>query len=361
MSGSSLSANSTTPTAVDRSWRDPNVEAVVPGVHRIPLPLPGDALAAINVYAIEDDRGLVLVDAGWNTPDSRRSLEKGLASFGATVGDIHSLLITHLHRDHFGQATALGRATGAAVRLDRGEERSFRWLMRPPAPDEPRDILGMVRGGAEELFATDPDSLWPREIPDADEPTWMKDEVRLVFPGHEIEVVRTPGHTWGHVCFLDRERGLLLAGDHVLPHITPSIGVEAPQRRLSLGRFLRSLTAVRNLPVTGVLPAHGPVFTNLSARVDELVDHHAARLEATHTAVSEGARTGLEVARELRWTRRAKRLEELDLFNKVLAVRESVAHLDHLVSRRRLTRADKDGVALYEVRSPHPAQARGQR
>ena len=90
------------------------------------------------------------------------------------------------------------------------------------------------------------------------------------------DAVHTPGHTQGHYVFADRTAGLLFAGDHVLPTITPSIGFEPVPATLPLGDFLASLAKVRALPDLALLPAHGPVTTSTHARVDELTAHHAS-------------------------------------------------------------------------------------
>ena len=71
--------------------------------------------------------------------------------------------------------------------------------------------------------------------------------------------------------FAERAAGLLFAGDHVLPTITPSIGFTVPPVPDPLGDFMASLTKVRSLPDLTVLPAHGPVAPSSHARVDELL------------------------------------------------------------------------------------------
>src|SRR5439155_3260915 len=109
-------------------------------------------------------------------------------------------------------------------------------------------------------------------------------------------VVATPGHTRGHVGFLDRGAAVLFAGDHVLPHITPSIGVEVFNDGLALVDFIASLARVRQLPATRVLPAHGPDCPGLAARADPLLEHHATRLAACIDLVGAGGRSPLEVA-----------------------------------------------------------------
>lgn len=56
-------------------WTSPGAFEVFPGVYRIPLPLPSDALKAVNVYALVDGDGLVLVDSGWAVPAASTVLE----------------------------------------------------------------------------------------------------------------------------------------------------------------------------------------------------------------------------------------------------------------------------------------------
>src|ERR1041385_3969330 len=97
------------------AWTLPGSEAIAPGVHRIPLPLPDDGLRAVNVYALEDGDGLVLVDGGWALPESLAALEQALAGLDRDPGDIRSILVTHTHRDHYTQAVTLRRRYGAKV------------------------------------------------------------------------------------------------------------------------------------------------------------------------------------------------------------------------------------------------------
>ena len=103
------------------------------------------------------------------------------------------------------------------------------------------------------------------------------------------------------------------------------------------------------MPDALLLPAHGPVAPSVHARIDELVDHHGRRLEETEAAVAAGAATAFEVAKGIRWTRRARKLEELDVFNQMLAISETTAHLMLLVAQGRVTRALDGDVYRYQV------------
>src|SRR5699024_7488983 len=133
------------------------------------------------------------------------------------------------------------------------------------------------------------------------------------------------------------------AGDHVLPHITPSIGLEPVRPQSPLRDYMNSLRLILARPDATLLPAHGPTRPSTHARVEELLAHHERRLTETATAVEQGASTGLEVATRLGWTRRLRNLDELDAFNQVLAVEETMAHLEVLVERGWLRRATEDG------------------
>ncbi|WP_258341183.1 MBL fold metallo-hydrolase [Saccharopolyspora gregorii] len=329
-------------------WIEPGAFEVAPGVHRIPLPMPGDGLRAVNVYALEDDDGLALVDAGWALPEAREALERGLGLLGRELADVRRFLVTHLHRDHYTLAVRLRAETGATIALGSGERPSLEALLDGTAD---RQLGKLERAGAHELAAMVRDALagdggGPEQ--DYEQPDeWLDDGAEVRVGSRTLRVLETPGHTRGHVVFVDAANGLLFAGDHVLPHITPSIGLEAARTPLPLGDYLSSLRLVGELPDLRLLPAHGPVTGSAHARVAELLDHHERRLDQTEAAVLAGAATGFETASALGWTRRERAFADLDEFNRILAVGETLAHLDVLVERGRLRRSTSDGVDRY--------------
>ena len=334
-----------------RDWDTPGVESVAPGVHRVPLPLPGDALKAVNVYVIEDGDGLVLIDSGQYLSDARAELESALATLGAGIGDVRDFLVTHIHRDHYTQAIALRREFGTRVSLGAGESISIAAVQDPSNASLSRQHKLLQLCGAEPLIEllrsaapSDADALRGLfEPPDA----WLEDRAVVGLSSRALRVVSTPGHTRGHVVFFDDEAGLLFAGDHVLPHITPSIAFEPVPSENALGLYLASLSLVRNLPDARLLPAHGPVAPSVHARVDELVIHHERRLDATFEAVVEGRHTPYEAAQGLRWTRRERPFEALDPMNQMLAVMETKVHLDLLAAQGRIVQGTREGVLVY--------------
>lgn len=330
------------------SWELPGAHEVSPGVHRIPLPLPGDGLRAVNVYAIADGDEVVLIDGGWARTEAQELLGRGLESIGYGLGTVREFLCTHLHRDHYTQAVALRRTHGGKVSVGAGEQGCLE-LMRTieSHPDVPR----MQEAGAVELAGFLADLHGEFDLLNWEDPDrWLPNGVDIELQTRTLRVISTPGHTRGHVVFHDPEHNALFAGDHVLPHITPSIGVELNRPPSPLRDYLSSLELVRALPDARLFPAHGPVTESVHDRIEELLVHHEERLDDTAKTIDAGSRSAYEAARALGWTRRKRSYDDLDWFNQILAVHETMAHLVVLVERGWLRSHRVDGV-LHFVRA----------
>jgi glyoxylase-like metal-dependent hydrolase (beta-lactamase superfamily II) len=333
-------------------WTEPGAHRVAAGVYRIPLPLPQDGLRAVNIYAVVGEADVVLIDGGWALDVSRRRLEMALARLDRELGDVSRFLVTHIHRDHYTQAVVIGRELGIRVSLGDGERPGLEAINQPGRHPYATQIRKLGAAGATPLLARLAAQQGERELdlsvwapPD----DWITDGAQLDAGGRLLTAIRTPGHTQGHVVYADPTDRVLFAGDHVLPHITPSIGLEPVNADLPLGDYLHSLAAMRELPDMWLLPAHGPVTTSVHARVDELVAHHHDRLDATARAVAAGTATAYAAARALRWTRRNRGFDELDLFNQTLAVGETLAHLDLLVAHGRLTATTTEAATRFST------------
>ena len=341
--------------ARSRAWAEPGAFPVAPGVYRIPLPLPMHGLRAVNVYAVEDGDRLILIDSGWWLPEAQAALDKALASIGRGPRDIQQVLVTHVHQDHYTQAIKLRAAHGTKVSLGTGEKNSIELIMAPDAEQLHPQVAQLVASGAGPVIER-LRSLGMRQPPDAGQweapDEWLDAGQEIELGGRTLRVIPTPGHTQGHVVFADLQGGLLFAGDHVLPHITPSIGFEPVTASQPLADFLDSLRLVRELPDLRLLPAHGPVTDSAHQRVDELLAHHSRRLAVSEAAVAGGAATAFEAALQLRWTRRERHLEELDPVNQMLAVVETRIHLELLVAQGRLASSRDGDVSVYR---PAPA------
>lgn len=310
--------------------------------------MPDDHLRAVNVYAICGPASLTLIDAGVAVDASRLRLEAALAALGCGLADVARFLVTHLHYDHYSQAVSVRAEFGTPVWLGRGEQPSLAVMSDIRVRPLGQQFARLRRYGAPgvvELLLSAGDRGRPSTAEDPDE--WLDGDTDIELGEHVLRAVHTPGHTQGHMVFVDSGRRQMFAGDHVLPHITPSIGFEPAAAELPLVDYLQSLRTVREMEDMRLLPAHGPVTSSTHERIDELLRHHSTRLDAMKEALRLSDGTAADVARRISWTRRQRKFSSLDPFNQMLAVLETGAHLDLLASNGQLQQTLDGGILHY--------------
>ncbi len=320
----------------------PPVEEVRPGLWSIPVPIPNNPLRYVLVYALELRRGgVALVDAGWNTDEAFGALSRGLETAGGSLSDVAAVLVTHIHPDHYGLAGRVREVSGAWIGLHPDDA----VMLESRYGDTDRLVADMTRLLADSGVPGDklPDlafaSMVVKSMVTMARPDVLfEDGAPVSLPGWDLRTVWTPGHSPGHVCFYSEARRLLLAGDHVLPRITPNISVHTQQFPDPLGDYLASLAKVRALDTGEVLPAHEYRFAGLADRVDAIVSHHHARLGEIETVVAaDPGLTAWQITEKLHWSRPFDRLEP---FMQRQANGETLAHCVVLARTGRLRRAE---------------------
>jgi len=355
----------TKPIRQEKQKATEDITELAPGVLRSQLPIELPGLGHVNCYMLQDGDGVALVDPGLPGEDNWRALEHRLDKAGYRVSDVHTVICTHSHPDHFGGAARLAEESGAdivthaefgnawnqiedpeffdldgeAVDVDPAkplegtpwEDRRLKtpWgSHRKPPPPEIFDIL--------------------REDDDVNRFRMPKPSRRIVdgqiitLARREWVAVHTPGHTADHLCLFDPEEGIMLSGDHVLPTITPHIGGMF-QDVDPLQQFFTSLDRMHTFDTARlVLPAHGHPFEDLAGRSTEIIDHHRERLQQLVDAASVGEAATVSdymkmLFRERSWGD--------------MAESETYAHLDHLKRVGRLTAADHDGMMTFSLPS----------
>ncbi|WP_051832036.1 MBL fold metallo-hydrolase [Streptomyces katrae] len=321
------------------------------GVHGIKVPIPDNPLGHTLVHVLDTDRGPVLVDTGWDDPASWDTLVSGLGALGIAIADVHGVVITHHHPDHHGLSGRVREASGAWIAMHAADTevvvrtRSAEpavWfdymgekLATAGAPEEHIAPLRAARASGRirtlpGLSAAVPDrEIVPGEL--------------LPLAGRRLRAIWTPGHTPGHVCLHLEERhpanlpgnGRLFSGDHLLPGISPHIGLyEAPEdTRVTdpLGDYLDSLERIGRLDPAEVLPAHQHAFTDAPARVRELLRHHEERLTGLWELLAEPL-TPWGLAERMEWNRP---WAQIPYGSRNIAVSEAEAHLRRLVKQGR--------------------------
>lgn len=289
---------------------------------------------------IEGDAGPVLVDTGIDSPDARDALREAARARGIARGGLAAVVLTHVHIDHYGLAGPAREWGGASLVLHAREDELARrfvhgWAEDRPAVGEHFCALGMPGAMAASLLEAS-DRIHTRYT------YWAPDVVlegeRGPLPsGGGWEWILTPGHSPGHVVLYHAATRVLIAGDHVLPRISPNIGADLYAEN-PLADYLASLRGLRDLPVEVVLPSHGEPFAGLAERIDEIAAHHDARSAQVLDALA-APRTALEVALAL--------FPGLPPDNFLHAVREVRAHLLYLAWTGALDRDVRGGREVW--------------
>ena len=324
-------------TLQKQAWDDdvlPPVESLGSGLWSVPVPMPQSSLRYVLVYLLERDDGVTMIDAGWDTEDAWDALNAGLGKAGYEIGDVRSVLVTHIHPDHYGLAGRVRENSGAWIALHPADADILpqRYMQMDSLLTRMRSHLlesGVPVGSLDEMRGA---SMPVRGFVNAVLPdVLLEDGDRPDVPGWNLRAVWTPGHSPGHLCFYDTERKVLLSGDHVLPRITPNISFHPQQTSNPLADFLDALDKVAELEVDEVMPAHEYRFRGLAQRIVQLRNHHEQRLSEITAALGEQpGMTAWEIAIGLTWSRP---WDEISFWMQRSALGETLAHLIVLESR----------------------------
>lgn len=303
------------------------------GIRRLTFPLPM-GIRHVHCYLLPGDDGWTLVDTGLGLPDAEARWNPVLEALDAPVARI---LITHFHPDHAGGGEDAQVLTGAEVlqgSLDY-EQCELVWGREDwsevlsdylSANGLPEPLAEELRGESRALrpfirFARDPERLAEGDQVDG----W--------------QVLDLPGHADGHICLL--RDSLLVAGDHILGEITPTVGLYPGSLRADpLGDYLASLERTIELEPELALPGHGPPIDNPAGRAGEIVQHHRHRLDETAAALGPEPRSAYEVSLVLFG-------DDLDASQRRFALAETLAHLERLVREGRAARGGNDSAVTY--------------
>ena len=265
-------------------------ERVLPGLWRLRLPLPWPGVPHCNAWAIAAGDGIVLVDTGTYEPGSMGNLDRALEHVGLKVENVKLVVITHAHADHCGQAHPIAERAGCEVWAHPNHAHFSAYADDPEAAHQRRVEIARQSGV-------------PREPPRSGRPLAagpLKPD-RDLLPGLDVQsdlgtwtVHETPGHAPSHVVLFQRERRLLISGDHLLGRVT--LYFDYGYTPDPVGEFLASLDATEELGARLALSGHGRPFA-------DVVEHHAAnrrlvqrRLDAVLAALEDGPATAYDLA-----------------------------------------------------------------
>jgi glyoxylase-like metal-dependent hydrolase (beta-lactamase superfamily II) len=304
------------------------------GIHRLAIPTPF-LVGRVNCYLI-DDEPLTLVDTGPNSGTSLDTLERALAEHGRRIEDLQLVVLTHQHMDHVGLLQIISRRSGAEVAAlaplvpwlaeysrsaAADDEYAQAMMRRHGVPADLATVLGVV-GAAFRPFGSAGTVTHP--LNDGDE-LRLRDRV--------LRVMYRPGHSPTDTLFWDEQRRILLAGDHLLAHISSNPVIsrplgEAPSdgRPRPLIDYMASMRATAELPAELVLGGHGDPVTDHVALIGERLRLHdrRARKILRILSASVGPMTAYDIA--------VKMWGNVAVTQAFLTLSEVLGHLDVLAA-----------------------------
>jgi glyoxylase-like metal-dependent hydrolase (beta-lactamase superfamily II) len=325
---------------------------VIPGIHQIKVPIPDNPLGFLNCYLLKGKSGWLMIDTGWYTQEAFNALEAGLKDLGLGFTDIETIVVTHVHADHYGLAGRIKQVSPSTKLMahrwegDLIESRYIKFA-------ELRDKMGAVLA-LHGVPPMDLSSLQSASMPVLEYVTVTMPDVSLY--GGEVlstgifnlEVLWTPGHSPGHICLWDAENSILFSGDHILPEITPNISYHVQSGDSPLGDFINSLNKLRNLPATQVLPAHERIFNNLRERIDQIKEHHEQRKEEIRSTIRQEPQNAWFISSKITWNIPVP-WDQFNSLDRRIAVTETVAHLEYMRYEGTVERIFQGGNILYRM------------
>jgi glyoxylase-like metal-dependent hydrolase (beta-lactamase superfamily II) len=321
-------------------------------IHRMAIPTPF-MVGRVNCYLIEDDP-LTLVDTGPNSGKALDCLERELAGHGRRIEDLERIVITHQHLDHMGLLGVLAPRSGAEVvtlgllapvledfsaEAERDDELAEALMLRHGIT---RDVVTALRAVSRSFRGWGGSATVTRRLADG-EP--------LEFAGRTLRALHRPGHSPSDTVFLDEADGTLLAGDHLLPHISsnPLIsrqlggksGEPGDGRPRALLTYIASLRETREMELSQVLPGHGDPFSGHAELIDERFALHERRASKIHGLISQEPMTAHEIAHAL-WGNVA-------VTQAFLTLSEVLGHVDLLVERGQASEVETGGVIRFQA------------
>ncbi|MHA2325763.1 MAG: MBL fold metallo-hydrolase, partial [Promethearchaeota archaeon] len=311
----------------------------------------------VSLYLFTLKNKIVLIDAGYSLKYWQNAFYKALTDLGFKLEDIDYCIITHEHPDHTGLVSELKRANPdvkicihktahelAKLRKELSEntnleekiEERGQLLVRYGLKKEEVDLMMQRFGrGGMGFEYIEPDLL-------------LDNDDRIV--DEELQIIHSPGHSVGHICIYYHKKGILFSGDHILSKITPHLGTlvipgaEEFNKKNKfvniLEHYLRSLDKIDELNSRLILPGHEQIIYNPHERITAIKNHHQNRLYEISKIVKNNPLPPLQIALQHFG-------KDLDQMNRILAISETLVHLDYLEIQNKVHKTEKNGTLLY--------------
>ncbi len=321
-------------------WVGQNLHEVAPDILQFRLPL-DIGLDHSNVYLIREDAGWCAFDTGIDSKAGRDIWSAALD--GPLKEGVTRIVISHHHVDHLGLAAWLQEATGAAVYV-RPEELAAaraRLLPDPGVASTIRDHFtrnGFPAADVDRTLGEFMPTFYHCTLPK--ETRTLENGQRMAIGRRVFEVLVTGGHSVAQVALYNPSDGFFFSGDQMLEWITPNIGLWPFGDKEPLASFLSSLDRIGMLDIRLILPGHYKVYAPRENRVEALRAHHRQMLTRFREQLR-GRMSGFDLGESVYG-------KQPDLHNRILALLETLSHLQWLQKEGTVARYDGEQISRYE-------------
>ncbi|HUN54324.1 MAG TPA: MBL fold metallo-hydrolase [Smithella sp.] len=311
--------------------------------YRITLRMPY-RLKHVNAYLFAHHKELALFDTGLNMPGSFEELEKNLKSAGLSINDIRHIFLTHVHTDHCSMAGVLQKKTGAKIYLSSAAHEEYQHFRQTdPAVKQLKKFYSRQGMSPRQIDLIIEEYEDIRSIiTEFNADNFLQNNESREFGDWKFEIIFTPGHAAGHVCFFFPKKNFLLAGDHILPYISPILSPDIfDDNFCPLKTYLDSLNAIEKLPVATIYPGHGNAFIDLKERIEDTRKHHEKRKSIILDHVNTDPKTSCAISNEISRS-------ELTDFEKFMALNETLVYLKELKEEGAIKEGMAGNVLFYK-------------
>ncbi len=334
---------------------DTNIYEVYKGVFMRQLPLTGNPLKSINIFIVKDGESGLIFDTGFDNPEVREHMLDYVDKMGIRL-EKSILFLTHLHSDHVGLASFLQKKGIGKIYLSRVDGEIVRTGTRRDGIQwRLMEENARWQGLGVENITLDNHPGFLNRPKETFEYIPVDPGFTLDFGDFHFEAIDEAGHTPGMLGMYDREKSILFCGDHVLGKITPNITYWADRYGDSLGIYMSNIKKLKELNIKYLFSSHRHLVEDVNARIDELLGHHAERLEETRSTLEKlGESSVRDVTMNLTWNIKTdgKGWDHFPIMQKWFAVGEAASHLKHLVELGEVEeRCGSDGINLYKIKS----------
>ncbi len=328
----------------------------IEGIYQIKIDVPF-AVKFVCLYMFKLNGKNILIDSGLNMGNWKKKLFSAFEELNISIEDIDYCLITHMHTDHIGLVKILKQKnpdlkllmhdiTHELLEWETNNENieELKQEARAMADQLIKYGISKEQGQRVVQFFT----FWPKFL-QYQKPDVIVHDGDILF--NNLEIIWTPGHSFGHICIFDEKRKFVFSGDHILSRITPHIGNFIIPGNMAekykdhdfnniLKHYLASLDKIDNLKSKIIFPAHQEIIYNPHERILQIKEHHKNRLKEISRLIKENPLTAYRIS-QIHFG------EDLDEMNSYMALSEVLGHLFYLEAQDKVKTIEKNGKLLY--------------